>query len=201
MQSRPRAILATGCVLALAGVWLTWTLTNGTRIGLLACSALGCLPLSAYGAWLIRTRHRKTPRSGGRRGGPWDRRNLAGLGLLLGAICILLHESLFFGKGLVPVDGITAYEPWRSELGRSVSNRLLADQFLELIPQQQFLHDHIVRGDLPLWNPDLACGLPHVASMQSAPFFPINLLLAPLDPFASRGLAALVKLFLAGLFT
>ncbi len=205
MQSRPRAIFATGCVLALASVWLTRTLTDGTRIGLLACSALGCVPWLAYGGWLARTRCRAAPRPGGRsaspRPGRWDRRNLAGLGLLLGAICILLHESLFFGRGLVPVDGITAYEPWRSELGRSVSNRLLADQFLELLPQQQFLHDHIVRGDLPLWNPDLACGLPHVASMQSAPFFPINLLLAPLDPFASRGLAALVKLFLAGLFT
>jgi hypothetical protein len=211
MQSRSRATLATGCVLALAGVWLARTLTDDTRIGLLACSALGCLPWLAYGIWLwlARSRGRAAPRPGGRSAVPRpdegpgrrDRRNLAGLGLLLGAICILLHESLFFGKGLVPVDGITAYEPWRSELGRSVSNPLLADQFLELIPQQQFLHDHIVRGDLPLWNPDLACGLPHVASMQSAPFFPINLLLAPLDPFASRGLAALVKLFLAGLFT
>lgn len=199
--ARSSRILAIGCLLVLVGAGLTRMLTDDTRIGLLVCSALGCVPLLAYLVWLAWRRRGATPQPGGPRPGRWDRRSLAGLGLLLGAICILLHQSLFLGRGLVPVDGITAYDPWRAELGRSVSNRLLADQFLELIPQQQFLHDHLVRGELPLWNPGLAGGLPNVASMQSAPFFPLNLLLSPLDPFASRGFSALVKLFLAGLFT
>ena len=202
VQRATAPIIAVGI---LVGAGLTAVLTDATRMSLFACAATGSAPLLAALAALAWTRRRRGPRAPGdtarRRCAAWDRGSLAGAALLLAAIGFLLHESLFLGRGLVPVDGITAYEPWRSELGRSVSNRLLADQFLDLLPLQQFLHDRIVLGEFPLWNPGLACGLPNLASMQSAPLFPINLLLSPLDPFASRGIAALAKLFLAGLFT
>ncbi len=193
---------ATAAVLALAGAWLALALTEHTRLPLWLCSGSGSLPFLATAGgltWIRRRRGFGRARAPARSG--LDRRDLLGLGWLLFAIVILLHQSLLFGKGLVPADGITQFEPWRALSGESVSNRLLADQFLELIPQEQFFHDRIVRGELPLWNPHLACGVPHVASMASASFFPIRLLLAPLDPFAARGLMALIKLFLTGLFT
>jgi hypothetical protein len=197
--------VAAACALGLVGAWLAARLTEHTRIGLFLCSTLASAPLVAFLIALVRSRRRARPAAKAgvlvsSRRLP-ARADLLGLGLLLGAACLLLHQSLLFGKGLVPADGVADYQPWRSELGRSASNRLLADQFLTLIPQQQFLHDQIVRGEFPLWNPHLACGVPNVASMQSAPFFPLNLLLLPLDPFASRGVAALLKLVLAGLFT
>lgn len=203
--SRRLRTLASACALGLAGAWLAAQLTERTRIGLLLCAVLGSAPPVAYlGAVARSWRRAKPPSEAGARSSSRRlpaRADLLGFGLLLGAACILLHQSLLFGKGLVPADGIADYDPWRSELGRGASNRLLADQFLTLIPQQHFLHDQIAQGEFPLWNPHLACGMPNVASMQSAPFFPINLLLLPLDPFASRGVAALLKLLLAGLFT
>ena len=185
----------------LAGAWLTLALTAHTRLPLSICAGLGSLPFLAYLGALAWNRRRRDGRARAPASFGLDRRDLLGLGLLLFAIVILLHQSLVLGKGLVPADGITRFEPWRSAIGESVSNRLLADQYLELIPQEHFFHDRIVRGSLPLWNPFLACGIPHVASMASASFFPLRLLVAPLDPFAARGLFALIKLFLTGLFT
>jgi len=123
---------------------------------------------------------------------------LAGIAV---AVCVLLHEALFLGKGLVPADGIYAHLPWSAEADRPPSNALLRDQYAVFGPQRQFLHDRAVRGELPLWNPHIACGVPNVASMQGAALFPINLLLSPVDPFRAAGIAALVKLALAGIFT
>ena len=112
----------------------------------------------------------------------------------------LLHASLFGGKGLVPADGIFNFSPWLSATNHP-SASLLADQYLVFIPQHEFTHREFLRGEFPLWNPNLTCGEPNVASIQGALLFPINVLLLPVDPFYAAGIAAFLKLFLAGLFT
>ncbi|MGA3284069.1 MAG: YfhO family protein [Verrucomicrobiota bacterium] len=112
---------------------------------------------------------------------------------------ILLHESLIGGKGLVPADGVLVYPPWNQETASS--NYLLIDQYCTFIPQHEFVHQQMLRGHFPLWNPYLDCGIPNLDSIQGALLFPINLLLLPLDPFYAGGLAAFLKLFLAGWFT
>jgi len=120
------------------------------------------------------------------------------LGLAL-VLVILFHESLLGGKGLVPADGTMSFLPWTDLKGPA--NILLSDQFLVFLPQHQFQHQQFLAGHFPLWNPYLACGLPNLASSQGALLFPINLLLLPLSPFYAGGLAAFIKLFLAGWFT
>ena len=112
---------------------------------------------------------------------------------------ILLHESLIGGRGLVPADGILSYPPWNQTTPSS--NYLLSDQYCTFIPQHEFVHQQVLRGHFPFWNPYLDCGIPNLGSIQGALLFPINLLLMPLDPFYASGLAAFLKLFLAGLFT
>ena len=112
---------------------------------------------------------------------------------------VLLHESLIGGKGLVPADGVLYYPPWNQKV--PVSNYLLGDQYCTFIPQHEFVHQQVLRGHFPLWDPCLDCGKPNLGSIQGALLFPINLLLMPLDPFYASGLAAFLKLFLAGLFT
>jgi len=118
------------------------------------------------------------------------------LALVLG---FLLHESLFGGKGLLPADGILSYPPWQDLKGPS--NILLADQFLVFIPQKEFVFQQFQQGHFPLWNPYLDCGVPNLGSFQGALLFPINLLLLPVAPFYASGMAAFLKLFLAGWFT
>jgi hypothetical protein len=123
---------------------------------------------------------------------PW----IAALAVVL---FILLHESLIGGKGLVPADGVLNYPPWnRTE---RPSNYLLTDQFRVFVPEHEFMHQEILRGNFPAWNPRLGCGMPNLGSIQGSLLFPIQLLLSPLDPFYASGPAAFLKLFLAGLFT
>ena len=118
---------------------------------------------------------------------------------LAAVLFILLHESLIGGRGLVPADGILNYPPWNQTT--LPSNYLLSDKYCTFIPQHEFVHQQVLRGHFPLWNPCLDCGMPNLGSIQGALLFPINLLLMPLDPFYAGGLAAFLKLFLAGLFT
>jgi membrane protein YfhO len=120
---------------------------------------------------------------------------------LAAILVILFYQSLFCGKGLLPSDGIFRVLPWSRTTDSAPSNYLLADQYNVFIPQHQFVRNRIMKGDFPLWNPHLSCGLPNLASIQGALLFPIQLVLSPLDPFYAAGIAAFLKLFLAGLFT
>ncbi len=112
----------------------------------------------------------------------------------------LLHDSLFGGRGLSPASGALDFPPWHQTNGPF--NWLLADQYNVFVTQKEFVHQQFWQGHFPLWNPCLDCGLPNLASVQGALLFPVNLLvLMPLGPFYGGGLAAFLKLFLAGWFT
>jgi hypothetical protein len=119
---------------------------------------------------------------------------------LAGVVAVLLHASLFEGRGLVPTDGIFNFAPWLESTNQP-SNSLLADQYLVFVPQHEFTYREIMGGHFPLWNPNLECGIPNLASIAGALLYPINLLLLPIDPFYAAGIAAFLKLFLAGFFT
>ena len=67
---------------------------------------------------------------------------------LAGVLLVLLHESLFLGKGLVPADGILKLPPWSQPI--HPSNCLLADQYWTFVPTQEFVHQ---QKSFPLWNP------------------------------------------------
>jgi hypothetical protein len=111
-------------------------------------------------------------------------------------VVILLHQSLLTANGLVPADAVLNWAPWNQTA--PPSNRMLADQYRVFLPNHEFVHQH---NKLPLWDPNLCCGKPNLACIQSALLFPINRLLSPLDPFAASGWAAFLKLTLAGWFT
>lgn len=115
-------------------------------------------------------------------------------------LALLLHQTLFEGKGLLPASGIFNFPPWLADTNKPAAS-LLTDQYLVFIPQHIYTHREFMRGHFALWNPNLDCGKPNLAAIQGALLFPINLLLLPMDPFYSSGIAAFLKLFLAGLFT
>jgi hypothetical protein len=119
------------------------------------------------------------------------------LALVLG---VLLHAVLT-GDGLVPADGILSAPPWVTYFHGQPSNYLLFDQFAVFVPVRQFFTDELWNGRFPLWNPHLAAGVPSLAAMQVAALYPIHLLVSPIGPFYGSGIAAFLKLFLAGAFT
>jgi len=123
-------------------------------------------------------------------------RRLLWFAALAGVLLILLHESLFTGKGLVPADGLLTWPPWNRAI--HPSNTLLSDQFYTFLPTQEFVHQ---QKSFPLWNPDLCCGVPNLGAIDGALLFPIRLLFSPLDPFSASAPSAFLKLCLAGWFT
>jgi len=111
-------------------------------------------------------------------------------------LLVLLHESLFMGKGLVAAGAILQWPPWNHEI--HPANSLLSDQYLTFLPTQEFVHQ---QKSLPLWDPNLCCGVPNLGSIQGALLSPIRLLFSPLNPFSANGPSAFLKLCLAGWFT
>jgi hypothetical protein len=105
---------------------------------------------------------------------------------------------------LSPADAIFETPVYAGERPAEIpetSNGLLFDQVYQFTPWRAFAWESLRQGELPLWNPHSGTGTPFVATMQSAVFYPINLLLA-LVPFERTFVAsAIVRLWLAGLGT
>jgi hypothetical protein len=45
------------------------------------------------------------------------------------------------------------------------------------VPFKRFLADHLRRGEIPFWNPDILLGTPFLANLQSGVFYPLSVLL------------------------
>lgn len=112
-------------------------------------------------------------------------------------LAALFWEFFFLGHGLLPVDGALTSYPWKLPQRQ---NYLLADQAKTFVPARGFLHEQVRQGRFPLWNPYISCGVPFVAAIQHAVFFPLNLATVFVPPFVATGLVAVAKLMLAGLF-
>ena len=101
--------------------------------------------------------------------------------LVLAAI-IFLFKPLLFGKLPMPWDGLVGtYFPWLDykwgyEVGVPVKNAALSDAF-SLYQWRTIALEAIRHFQLPLWNPYSFSGIPLLANWQSAPFYPLNLLM------------------------
>ena len=130
-------------------------------------------------------------------------RLLAGL-LLLVPLLVLLWASVA-GDGVPSGADVLFATPFFAERAppgfTRPANPLVFDVAYQFVPWRHFAWASVRQGRLPLWNPYSLSGTPFVASMQSAVFYPINLLLTPL-PFARTfAWSALVRLWIAGFST
>jgi len=68
-------------------------------------------------------------------------------------------------------------------------------------PLRHWGFQQIRAGEVPLWNPMILCGMPNVAEIQSAIFYPPNLLFAAMDTARAYNLVVGLHLFLSAAFT
>ncbi|MFH0947328.1 MAG: YfhO family protein [Planctomycetota bacterium] len=122
---------------------------------------------------------------------------------------------VFLMKGLPPGTSPVAVDPLYAD-GRQVPfeqvypegfkphNPYLSDTAMQFYPWLRFMQKAVGNGELPLWAPYSGGGLPFVANLQSALFYPLTWLsLLPESVLSiSRGMlfSAIVKLWLAGFF-
>ncbi len=92
--------------------------------------------------------------------------------------------------------------PWSAAPHPPVSgNPILLDPVAEFLPWLVLEREALLHGRLPLWNPYSQSGAPLLANDQSATFSPFNLVALPFPPALGLSLAALLKLWVAGLGT
>src|SRR5712692_11386014 len=59
----------------------------------------------------------------------------------------------------------------------------------------------LARGEIPLWNPYIFSGTPYIAGIQSAIFYPLNILCFFFNIAFATNLSIAINCFLATLFT
>jgi len=109
------------------------------------------------------------------------------------------------GKHFTMLDSIiTQHEPFRSDFNgplRQPGLVHISDNVTQIIPSKLFTQEQLRAGRMPLWNPHIFCGMPHMADLHSQVFSITDtpfLFFMPVD--SALGVAALLKLFLAGYF-
>ncbi len=108
------------------------------------------------------------------------------LALLFGLL--YLAPYLLPGRTLLPQDPRT-FEPWRAGLPPGLARALdreavphRLDKLLQFLPFDRVVGESWARGEPPLWEPRLLCGLPLAAQGTSRPFYPTALFFGLFPP-------------------
>lgn len=128
--------------------------------------------------------------------------------ILLG-ISVFLFFNLFFLQGKLPIPSDTIiglYHPFRDlyakEYPRGIpfKNFLITDPVRQQYPWRELSISIEKNLQLPLWNPYSFSGTPFLANMQSAAFYPLNILFFFLPFSFAWSLLILLQPFMAAIF-
>ncbi len=109
--------------------------------------------------------------------------------LLLAVIVVALAvASVMFWRTEVATDRATAMSVW-----------LNGDLFHQYYPMKELIFSRLRAGQIPLWNPYVACGFPLLATLQSGTFYPLNFPHLFMDADDALSCVAVIHLFLCGL--
>jgi hypothetical protein len=102
--------------------------------------------------------------------------------IFLVIICfVFFYPFILKGNIPIPADTIVGmYHPWRDNIwdgltaGVPYKNFLITDPVRQQYVWREYAIDQLQHGHLPLWNPYSFSGMPLVANIQSAVFYPLN---------------------------
>src|SRR3989338_2150669 len=121
------------------------------------------------------------------------------LAVLVLLINIIFFRGLFVGLVPIPLDALVGvYHPWADQFwgfvaGVPYKNIALTDVFSQLYPWRILAMDLVRSWQLPLWNPYSFMGGPLLANWQSAPFYPLNILMLLFGDVTGYGLMVAVQ--------
>lgn len=120
--------------------------------------------------------------------------------LVFAILASILLWPLAEGRVLVPASMLGKMPPWVSATDAHW-NALTWDGIAYFYPARHLLGAALRLGELPLWNPHQMCGMPFLASPQSAVLYPPNWIFGLMPTDLAFGLLAWIHLFAAGSFT
>ena len=101
--------------------------------------------------------------------------------IILGLVFIY-RDVLFDNKILFPSNFLVRfYSPWSTEKIKGwesgIPNKPIGDDQIRIFyPERTFTNEALAKKTIPLWNPYVFSGTPHLANFQSAVFYPLNIL-------------------------
>lgn len=110
-------------------------------------------------------------------------RSLAGAALLVAVVLWFFHETVFYGFSLVPTDLLhQLILPYGAHVAHvNVKNHYVIDALTAEYPWGVFWQRCVRSGELPLWNPYILGGNPHLALSMPAVLNPLKALYLFLD--------------------
>ncbi len=128
-------------------------------------------------------------------------------GIIVSIFFVLITALFFrpvFTRGAVPAPLnllVSYYSPWRYDGYKAANKAMGFDNVRQMLPYKQFTKASLSKGNIPLWNPNIFAGSPHIAMLQPAFFYPSTLFdaLLPLD--ISWTILVILQPIIAGLCT
>lgn len=119
---------------------------------------------------------------------------------------VIYRQAIFGNKIVFPANYLASfYSPWSTEKfpgwEQGIPNRPIGGDLLRFFyPGQTFTIKEIKAGRVPLWNPYIFAGNPHLANFQSAVFYPLNWLYLFLPQLTAWSILIIVQPLLATIF-
>jgi hypothetical protein len=119
--------------------------------------------------------------------------------IIFALIALAFFYDVIVGPNLFLNTNTFRYDPWRSYASEEdlAGKDYFPDTFVTYLPRRVFLAEGIHSGRLPLWNPYVFGGTPFLADPQTRVFYPIELLLAQMDPARAMGYDFAIHAFIA----
>ncbi|HUE75747.1 MAG TPA: hypothetical protein VMP10_02875, partial [Chloroflexota bacterium] len=134
-----------------------------------------------------------------------NRADVACIVFLTITVAVFFADVLIGDRVMVPIDNLYRAEPWRSLAAEQAvgipHNDLIGDQILQNVAWKTFARNHVLRGELPLWNPYEFAGLPFLAGGQSGTLYPLGVVFYLLPVLHAYGWFLAIHTWLAGAFT
>jgi len=135
----------------------------------------------------------------------WSRRFFPGLIVIV--VALFFYPFLFRGKIPIPADTILGlYHPWRDVIwddltaGVPYKNPLITDPVRQQYVWRKLAIDQLRQGKFPTWNPYSFAGTPLIATLQSASFYPLNLLFLLISFDTAWGILVVLQSLLSCVF-
>lgn len=112
---------------------------------------------------------------------------------------LIVGPALFAGNAIGPFDQIATMAPWNAEPSGRAWDVLQADAVLQFYVWRDLVFESWRSGQVPFWNPHQLGGTPLLANSQSAPLYPLHILLSSLPTPLALNLLAWFHLALGAL--
>jgi len=123
--------------------------------------------------------------------------------LLVVLLCGFFWKVVLLRHCFTAADMLFMVDPWKAYKPPDLvvpQNKVHCDEVAAFYPWRTFTVEMVRKGEIPLWNPYVMLGAPHLANYQSTVFDPLCAVFYFMPIKTALGVSAMMKLFLCGLF-